>query len=102
MLELKKIAFVKETHLDCTVIDKFFDCFRTKRTNPVNTINGLQCIDLLLRQHPTITDQNKLLNAEFTPDLLDLGQQRLRVTRVAFKNGHRYGNAVTIGEQARN
>jgi len=100
MLHFKEVPLIKKSHLDRTVGGELLDCLGTKRANPVNTIDIMQCIDLFLGQHPSVANHHKLLDTKRIPHFLNLWHKRLRVASVAFIDRHCYGYALSIREQS--
>jgi len=99
MRQLEQVSFVEQPHLDRTCLYELLDCLRAQRCNPVDTVQLLQCVYLLLADHPAVAHQHEPLYTEVLSDLLYLRQQRFRITRISVENRYGHRDAVLIGQQ---
>ena len=83
--QLESVSLVEAPHRDRPALEKLLDRPGAKRSDPVDPVDLPQRVDLLLRDHPTVTDPHEPLDGEVLSELADLGPQRLRIPGVPAK-----------------
>src|SRR5712692_5260878 len=74
MRDFEQVALVEQTELEMPPVDKLANRARPERGYPIHPFSLFECVDLLLRNHAAITDEDELIDGKRLLQFLDLRQ----------------------------
>jgi hypothetical protein len=100
MLELEEVTLVEDPKLQMSGVDQRANRSGLERGDPGYALVLGERRDLLLRNHSAVADDHHASDSELRPRLVDLGQERFRIARVAFEYRDRDRASTLVGQKA--